>query len=65
MNSVASLIIGFALCATLITYSGTRLSKYGDTIAELTEMGKAWMGLIMMAAVSSIQNYLQGLVPLY
>lgn len=48
MESLTAIIIGFVLCATLITYSGTRLSKYGDIIAELTGMGKSWMGLIVI-----------------
>lgn len=61
MNSLAILIIGFALCAALITYSGTRLSKYGDIIAELTGMGKAWMGLILMAAVTSLPELFTGI----
>jgi cation:H+ antiporter len=60
MNSLATLVIGFILCAALITYSGTRLSKYGDIIAELTGMGKAWMGLIMMAAVTSLPELFTG-----
>lgn len=60
MNSLAALVIGFILCAALITYSGTRLSKYGDIIAELTGMGKAWMGLIMMAAVTSLPELFTG-----
>lgn len=51
MESLTAIIIGFVLCAALITYSGTRLSKYGGIIVELTGMGKAWMGLIVMAVV--------------
>jgi len=60
MNSMAILITGFILCSALITYSGTRLSKYGDIIAELTGMGKAWMGLILMAAVTSLPELFTG-----
>lgn len=60
MNSLTTLIIGFTLCATLITYSGTRLSKYGDIIAELTGIGKAWMGLIIMAGVTSLPELFTG-----
>ncbi|SDM67838.1 cation:H+ antiporter [Daejeonella rubra] len=60
MNSIVLLIAGFILCSALITYSGTRLSKYGDIIAELTGMGKAWMGLILMAAVTSLPELFTG-----
>ena len=44
-------IFGFLLCAAVIFFSGTKLARYGDQMAELTGMGKAWFGLIMMASV--------------
>lgn len=60
MDSLAILIIGFAICAALISYGGTRLSKYGDIIAELMGMGRAWVGLIMMAGVTSLPELFTG-----
>lgn len=60
MDSTIHIIAGFISCSALITYSGTRLSKYGDIIAELTGMGKAWMGLILMAAVTSLPELFSG-----
>lgn len=53
-------ILGFVVCATVIIFSGTKLSYYGDIIAELTGMGKAWFGLIMMAAVTSLPELFTG-----
>ncbi|MGK2863275.1 MAG: hypothetical protein ACSLE0_15190, partial [Chitinophagaceae bacterium] len=51
---------GFACCAGIIIYSGTRLSVYGDKIADLTGMGKAWVGLILMASVTSLPELITG-----
>ena len=45
---------GFALCAAVILFAGRKLSVYGDAIAEKTGLGKAWFGLIMMSAVTSL-----------
>lgn len=54
-------ILGFAACAAVIIYSGSKLSFYGNKIAELTEMGKAWFGLILMAAVTSLPELITGI----
>jgi cation:H+ antiporter len=54
-------IIGFTLCAIVIFYSGTKLAHYGDQIAELTGMSKAWFGLIMMASVTSLPELFVGI----
>lgn len=53
-------IIGFLVCAALIFFSGTRLAHFGDKIAEITGMGKAWFGLIMMASVTSLPELFVG-----
>ncbi|MGK2863985.1 MAG: sodium:calcium antiporter [Chitinophagaceae bacterium] len=52
--------LGFACCAGIIIFSGTRLSVYGDKIADLTGMGKAWVGLILMASVTSLPELITG-----
>lgn len=54
------LISGFTGCASLIILGGSKLSKYGDIIAELTGIGKAWFGLIIMAAVTSLPELFTG-----
>lgn len=61
MHSIFLNIGGFVLSALLIIFSGARLSKYGDIIAELTGMGKAWFGLIMMSAVTSLPELFTGI----
>lgn len=46
--------IEFAICAALILYSGSRLSVYGDLIAEKTGIAKGWIGLVLLATVTSL-----------
>ena len=61
MSSILIYIGGFIGCATLIIFSGSRLSRYGDIVAELSGMGKAWFGLILMAAVTSMPELFTGI----
>jgi len=61
MNNLYIHILGFAACAAVIIYSGTKLARYGDKIAELTGWGKAWVGLILMASVTSLPELLTGI----
>lgn len=60
MTSLYLHILGFAACAAVIIFAGSKLSFYGDIIAELTGMGKAWFGLILMAAVTSLPELFTG-----
>lgn len=60
MLSLLLFTVGFIASSSLIVFSGSRLSKYGDIIAELTGMGKAWFGLIMMSAVTSLPELFTG-----
>jgi len=50
----------FILCSAVIVYSGTKLSRYGDVIAEKTGLGRAWIGLILMASVTSLPELITG-----
>lgn len=50
----------FVLCAAVIFFAGKRISYYGDLIAELTGMGRAWIGLILMASVTSLPELVVG-----
>ncbi len=61
MNNLYINILGFAACAGVIIYSGTKLSFYGDKIADLTGWGKAWVGLILMASVTSLPELITGI----
>src|SRR5687767_12306210 len=54
-------IIGFAICSAFITFSGTALSKQGNKLAEITGISKAWIGLILMAAITSLPELVTGI----
>ena len=51
----------FTLCAALILFSGSRLSRYGDRIAALTGLGRAWLGLVLLATVTSLPELFVGI----
>ncbi len=53
--------IGFIVCTAVIVYSGTKLSKYGDIIAEKTGLGRAWIGVVLMASVTSLPELVTGI----
>ncbi len=51
----------FILCAGLVVLSGSRLAFHGDRIAELSGLGRVWVGLILMAAVTSLPELVTGI----
>ncbi|MDH4101110.1 MAG: sodium:calcium antiporter, partial [Nitrospirota bacterium] len=51
----------FILCSAVIVYCGTKLSRYGDVIAEKTGMGRAWTGLILVSSVTSLPELFIGI----
>jgi cation:H+ antiporter len=52
--------LAFVLCTAVIVYSGTKLSKYGDIIAEKSGLGRAWIGVVLMASVTSLPELVTG-----
>lgn len=44
----------FLLSTTIVTVAGMKLSKFGDAIAETTGLGRLWIGVVMMAAATSL-----------
>lgn len=52
---------GFLLCATIIFFAGRWLSYYGDLLADKTGMSKGWVGLILMASVTSLPELMVGI----
>jgi cation:H+ antiporter len=53
--------LSFIICTILIVFSGTRLSKYGDMIAEKTGLSKVWIGMILMASITSLPELVTGI----
>jgi cation:H+ antiporter len=54
-------VIGFLVCAIIIFFVGQKLSSYGDMIAKKTGLGKVWIGLILMATVTSLPELIAGI----
>jgi cation:H+ antiporter len=50
----------FVACAALIAIAGTRLSRYGDVIADKTGLSGAWIGLVLLATVTSLPELVVG-----
>jgi cation:H+ antiporter len=44
----------FAASAAVIVIAGTKLSRFGDQIAEFTGLGRLWIGVVLMAAATSL-----------
>jgi cation:H+ antiporter len=50
----------FILCAALITFAGSRLTRYGDIIAEKSGLGRTWIGIVLLATVTSLPELFTG-----
>jgi len=44
----------FILCLAVILFAGTKLAQYGDAIAEKTGLGRIWIGLVLLAAITTM-----------
>lgn len=54
-------ILLFSVLAFLIFFSGKQLSVYGDMIARHLGLGRAWIGLVLMASVTSLPELSVGI----
>ena len=55
--------IQFVVSALVIILAGSRLSRYGDIIAEKTGLGGSLVGVVLMASVTSLPNWSPASVP--
>ncbi len=44
----------FIFSIIIIFFSGSRLSRYGDTISETTGLGKGFVGVLLLGAITSL-----------
>jgi cation:H+ antiporter len=51
----------FAVCAALIGVAGFQLLRYGDVIAQRTGMSGSWIGLALLATVTSLPELVTGI----
>ena len=50
----------FIICVVVIFISGRKVARYGDVIAEKTGLGGVWIGLILIAALTSLPELFNG-----
>ena len=60
MSNANLVWLEFGVCATLITLGGWRLSLYGDVIAEKSGLGRTWIGVVLLASVTSLPELATG-----
>ena len=53
--------IKFAVCASIIFLAGSRLTKYADVMAERTGLCRAWIGIVLLATVTSLPELANGI----
>lgn len=53
--------VQFAACIALIGVAGVQLTRYGDAIADKTGIGGSWIGLVLIATVTSLPELASGI----
>jgi len=61
MQNPAFIWLSLLACLAVIGVAGVRLSRYGDIIAEKSGMSRGWVGLILLATVTSLPEMVTGL----
>ena len=51
----------FIICAGLIVFAGKRVAKYADIIAEEAGLSRVWIGVILVAAATSLPELFTGI----
>lgn len=58
--SLAWLVLQLLVCATLIAVAGTALARSADRIGEATGLSGGWMGLALLATITSLPELASG-----
>lgn len=58
---MASQWLQLAVCALAIAYAGSRLTRLADAIGEKTGMSASWVGVLLLAAVTSLPELATGI----
>src|SRR3989344_4484849 len=61
MTATLLVWLQFAVCAGLIGAAGYQLSRYGDAIAQRTGLSGSWIGLTLVASVTSLPELATGI----
>jgi cation:H+ antiporter len=51
----------FLATALVIVFAGVRLARYGDVLGEKTGLGRSWIGVVLLAATTSLPELFTGL----
>jgi cation:H+ antiporter len=51
----------FVFCVLVIFFSGRAVAKYGDIIAIRTGLGRVWIGVVLLALVTSLPELFTGI----
>lgn len=61
LTSTFIIWLQFVACAVLIGVAGTKLSRYADVIADKIGLSGSWVGLILLATVTSLPELVTGI----
>lgn len=53
--------LSFLLCIAIIGIAGVKLTHYGDAIADKTGIGGTWIGVLLLATVTSLPELATGI----
>lgn len=59
--TTALIWIEFSLCLIIILVAGRKVARYGDVIATKTGLGRLWIGLLLLATVTSLPEVFNGI----
>jgi cation:H+ antiporter len=51
----------FVACVAVVVVAGSKLTRYGDVIADKTGWGRAWVGVVLLASVTSLPELATGI----
>jgi cation:H+ antiporter len=52
--------VQFLATALVIVFAGVRLARYGDVLGEKTGLGRSWIGVVLLAATTSLPELFTG-----
>lgn len=52
--------IQFLAAALVIVFAGVRLARFGDMLGEKTGLGRSWVGVVLLAATTSLPELFTG-----
>ncbi len=51
----------FLLCTAVVVVAVSMLWRYGDVIAEKSGLGRIWVGVLLIASVTSLPGLIRGI----